>query len=330
VITVAQASRSHRLNHAESYYSLILSIITLIVSFFVLSLFIYLDFLMGLIITLCFGMLFIIFGLVNFIHYLIRRVREPTKPKEIDFSNRESFHHELFRKIFHIILFFGIIAMLVIAYDVLQSWNGAGEYQLILDTYWGSLDGLGMANLHQLDFGQGIIFMLFGVLTTLFTMNEGARLGKWFFFPLAKLATLGIREKEKETVASYVYFSIGMMGAATFLYPIPLFSIIGVLCFADTAASFFGRKYGNHKLSFNRSKSWEGSIGGFIVCLIVTILIVGPIWGIVASIVFLIIDAITPIIPVSDNILIPIAIAGVYMLLSALNVPMQSLTFSLL
>jgi len=184
--------------------------------------------------------------------------------------------------------------------------------------------------LRNFDFGQGIIFLFFFLLTTIFTMNEGARLGKWFYFPLRKLASFGIREKEKETVASYVYLAIGMLFAAIFLYPVPLFSIIGILCFADTAASLFGRKYGKHKLQFNRTKSWEGSIAGFIICLIVTFLLVGFIWGLVASLVFFIVDAITPVLPLSDNIGIPLAVTSAYLLLSLLQIPMYSLIFNLL
>ncbi|TFG05987.1 MAG: hypothetical protein EU536_00155 [Promethearchaeota archaeon] len=330
-VTIAQARRSHNLKHAESYYSLVLSIISLILSFIVLCLFISLDFLMGLIISLCFGTLFGLFLVFNLLHFLITRNRPvQVSQHDVDYSGRENFKHELFRKIFHIILFFGIIALLVIAFEVLHFLNGDGEFQLILDTYWGNLDGSDMHLLHSQDFGQGIIFMLFSLLTTLFTMNEGARLGKWFFFPLEKLASFGVREKEKDTVASYVYFVVGIMFAATFLYPIPVFSVIGILCFADTAASLFGRKFGTHKLQFNKSKSWEGSIAGFAVSLLVTILIVGPIWGLVASVVFLVTDAITPTLPLSDNIAIPVFVSAAYLFLSFLQIPMESIIFSLL
>ncbi len=286
---------------------------------------------MGVIITLCFGTLFVLFGLFNLIHYFLRRIKGDSPKKELDFSGREGFRHEFLRKIFHIILFFGIIILLVVGYELIGLLDLTSETEIILDLYWGSLDGLGMHNLRGLDFGQGVIFALFALLTTLFTMNEGARLGEnWFFFPLRRLASLSIREKERDTVASYVYFSIGMMFAAMFIYPIPLFSIIGILSLADTAASLFGRRYGKHRLAFNRTKSWEGSIGGVIVCLLVTVLLVGPIWGIVATIVFFIIDAITPVLPLSDNIAIPVGVTGAYLLLSFLQVPMYSIVFSML
>jgi dolichol kinase len=147
-----------------------------------------------------------------------------------------------------------------------------------------------------------------------------------FIFLLEDLHQL-VFVKKKDTVASYVYFSAGMIFAATFIYPIPLFSIIGILCFADTAASLFGRKYGKHKLPFNKTKSWEGSIGGIIVCIIVTFLLVGPIWGLAATLVFFLIDAVTPTLPLSDNIGIPVAVTGVYLLLSVLQIPMYSILF---
>lgn len=330
ITTFAQVRRSYHLNHKESFYSLFLSLGILIFSFIFLFLFGTFDFLLSVIIVICAGILFSLFAIFNIIQYLLEHRRGASTKTEVNLSGRENLHHELIRKIFHIILFFGIIGLLVSAYEILMYLNAQYDFHLILNTYWGSLDGLNMCRLRPFDFGQGIIFMFFFLLTTIFTINEGARLGKWFYFPLRKVASFGLREKEKETVASYVYFVIGMLFASILLYAVPLFSMIGILCFADSAASLFGRKYGKHKLQFNKTKSWEGSIAGFIVCLIVTFPLVGFIWGLVASLVFFIIDAITPVLPISDNIGIPLAVTGAYLLLSLLQIPMYSLLFSLL
>ena len=285
---------------------------------------------MSVIILIIVGTIFLFFGASNLIYFFYKRYKGESQ-KLIDFARRESVHHELFRKLFHILLFIGIIAMLVIAFTILNNLLAQGSsipnLTEIIENYWGSTDGQEMYILHRPEFGQAIILMLFMILTTIFTMNEGSRLGKWFYFPLRQLASIGIREKEKNTVASYVYFSVGMIFAATFVYPIPLFSIIGILCFADTAASLFGRKYGKHKLQFNKTKSWEGSFGGVIICIIVTFLLVGPIWGLAATTMFFIVDAVTPRLPLSDNIGIPVAVTGVYILLSALQIPMYSILF---
>lgn len=330
IITFAQAHRSYQLNHKESFYSLFLSAAVLIFSFILVLVYVTFDIVMSVIIILCAGILFSLFAVFNVIQYLLEHRKSVSSKGQIDFSRRESLHHELIRKIFHIILFFGIIGLLVGAYEVLVYLNTQYDFQLIIDNYWGALDGLNMHVLRNFDFGQGIVFLFFFLLTTIFTMNEGARIGKWFYFPLRKLASFGIREKEKETVASYVYFVIGMLFAAIFLYPVPLFSIIGILCFGDSAASLFGRKYGKHKLQFNRTKSWEGSIAGLLVCFVVTFLLVGFIWGLVASLVFFIVDAITPVLPLSDNIGIPLAVTSAYLLLSLLQIPMYSIIFTLL
>lgn len=331
IVLAAQAKRSYRLNHKESFYSLCLCIGTLITGAIVLLTYGSFDVHLSLIIVLCAGILFSFFGVSNLIHFLLERRKAPSK-KEIDFTERESVRHELIRKIFHIVLFFGIITLLVVGFMIVEQLFLQGAEIINLDEmyyeYWGSLDGLNMHLLRAPDIGQGMIMLFFFLLTTIFIMNEGARVGKWYYFPLKKLAALGIREKEKETIASYVYFTLGMVFASIFLYPIPLFSIIGILCFADTAASLFGRRYGKHKLQFNKTKSWEGAVGGFIVCYIVTFLFVGPIWGLAASIVFLAIDLITPIVPISDNIAIPIGVTGIYLLLSFLQIPMYLIVFA--
>ena len=332
IVLSAEARRSHRLNHQESYYSLLLAVIGITIGFIILLTLGRFDQMMCLIIITIGGSLFSVFGLSNLIYYFYKRRKEVSQ-REIDFSGRESVHHELIRKLFHIILFFGIIAMLVISNHILKILLDQGapiiNLDIMVEYFWGMYpDGIGMHLLQNIEFGQGVVLMLFMVLTTIFVMNEGSRLGKWFYFPLEKLASIGIREKEADTVASYVYFSIGMVFASVFIYPIPLFSIIGILCFADTAASLFGRKYGRHKLGFNKTKSWEGSIGGVAVCIVVTFLLVGIVWGLVATLVFFIIDAATPRLPISDNIGIPFAVTGAYLLLSVLQIPMHSILFA--
>ncbi len=318
IISIAQTRRSYQLKHAESFYSLCLSVSALILSFITVLIFISFDNLISWIVILTAGVTFLLFGFFNVIQFLLERRKGQTPKKEMDFSGRESVHHELVRKIFHILLFVGIIALLTIAYFIIEflylhGYEISGIEETYLN-YWGNLNGLGMWHI-RFDVGKSILVMFFLLLTTIFTMNEGARLGKWFYFPLRKLAAYGIREKERETVASYVYFVIGISFAATFLYPIPAFSLIGIMCFGDTAASLFGRKYGRHKLQFNKIKSWEGAIGGVIVCYVVTLLFVGPIWALVATLVFFILDIITPVVPISDNIGIPICVTGAFLLL---------------
>ncbi|MHA1358844.1 MAG: diacylglycerol/polyprenol kinase family protein [Candidatus Helarchaeota archaeon] len=331
IITSALLKRSHQIGHAESFYSLLLCIISFVFAFIITMLYIKFDYVVGFLVVISTGSIFLFFGVSNSIHYLLTRNRPPQPAKEIDFSTRNNLRHELIRKIFHIILFFGIIAMLIISYFIVE-WLYLGGATIpgleeTYDNFWGNLNGLGMQEIH-FDFGQSINFMFFFILSMLFILNEGARLGNWFYFPFQKVVSIGIREKEKDAVASYVYFTIGMVFASSFVFPVPFFSIIGILCFADTAASLVGRKYGRHKIQFNRTKSWEGSIGGIAVCLLVTILFVGPIWGIAATLVFFGIDAITPRIPVSDNIAIPIGVASIYFLLSVFQIPMYSIIFS--
>ncbi|MFX1297410.1 MAG: hypothetical protein ACFFD2_21460 [Promethearchaeota archaeon] len=335
IISAALARHSRHLKHSESFYSLCLCVIALSISSIILlrQVFGNLDPLYGVIVSLTAGIVFLFFIVVNIIHYLITRNSDDLNQKENDFSDRETIHHETIRKVFHICLFFAIIALLFIGYIVIKAlyFQGSGlpGLQEAYENYWGSSDGLGMQNVN-LEFGQSINLMFFFLLNTIFIMSECSRLDKWFYFPLRKMAIIGIREKEKDTVASYVYFTSGMVFAATFIYPIPLFSIIGIMCFADTAASLVGRKYGNHKILFNRKKTWEGSIGGIAVCFLVTVLLVGPIWGLMATLVFFVIDTTTPTLPISDNIGIPIAVAGIYLLLSILQVPMYSIIFSFL
>lgn len=42
------------------------------------------------------------------------------------------------------------------------------------------------------------------------------------------------------------------------------FAAIAVLAAGDGFAGVVGRKYGRHRFSFNKNKSWEGSLAGFV------------------------------------------------------------------
>ena len=57
----------------------------------------------------------------------------------------------------------------------------------------------------------------------------------------------------------------------------------------DGVAGVIGRRYGRHRLSFNKDKSWEGSLSGFAAVVMTgfyyasTIAIIGSAFGILAG-----------------------------------------------
>ena len=87
-----------------------------------------------------------------------------------------------------------------------------------------------------------------------------------------------------------------------------------ILIISDISAALIGRRYGKHPLFVN--KSWEGT-SAFIVSAIFVIIIYGLIFsapwtffigGIIASVIGGVVEAISPIIKVDDNLSIPLSI----------------------
>lgn len=63
---------------------------------------------------------------------------------------------------------------------------------------------------------------------------------------------------------SYFISVISLLGLSFFIDEKICFAAIAVLAAGDGFAGVIGRKYGRHRFSFNKNKSWEGTISGFI------------------------------------------------------------------
>jgi dolichol kinase len=106
-------------------------------------------------------------------------------------------------------------------------------------------------------------------------------------------------------VASPILYALGMILSLT-LFPEPIgYASIAVLTFGDGFASIFGRKFGVRSLPFNENKTIEGSIFGFILALIGSLVFIDPLSSLISSIIGMLIEALP--IPVNDNITIPLA-----------------------
>jgi dolichol kinase len=101
-------------------------------------------------------------------------------------------------------------------------------------------------------------------------------------------------------------------------------ALISICACGDTAAAIVGTKYGRHKfLRYNREKSVEGCIAGFIVSFILGTLFAGPFMGIIGASIFIAVDFITPKpIHITDNILNPLIIGSVFVFALPLTIPM--------
>ena len=62
---------------------------------------------------------------------------------------------------------------------------------------------------------------------------------------------------------SYILSVLSLLYLSFYIDERLCFASIAILAAGDGIAGVTGRRYGRHRLSFNRDKSWEGSLSGF-------------------------------------------------------------------
>jgi HAD superfamily phosphoserine phosphatase-like hydrolase len=112
--------------------------------------------------------------------------------------------------------------------------------------------------------------------------------------------------------AAPLYFATGIV-ATLLLFPHPASAAaIAAFCLGDSAASLFGGML-TTSLPFNKGKTLEGSLAGFVFAFLAALFFVPPIWALVAAAVAMTIEMLP--LPINDNISVPIITGAVLTLL---------------
>ena len=115
--------------------------------------------------------------------------------------------------------------------------------------------------------------------------------------------------------AAPLYFAFGIV-ATLLLFPTHLGSAaIAMFCLGDSAASLFGGLIST-SLPFNKGKTWEGSLAGFIFAFLAGSFFVSP-WLALAGAAIAMTIEVLPL-PVNDNVLIPVITGAALTLLTLL------------
>lgn len=135
-----------------------------------------------------------------------------------------------------------------------------------------------------------------------FLIRKGAKL--W----LLNKAVEGVeRENEKEFPGKAVvyFFASAIILTGIFINePALIIAALSLQIFADTAAALVGMKFGKHRLY--RKKTWEGSIA----CLIVATLCLALFYPLYIAVIAAIVATIVEILPMDDNLWVPIITAA--------------------
>jgi dolichol kinase len=134
---------------------------------------------------------------------------------------------------------------------------------------------------------------------------EHLRLDRGFKLPIFHVV---LRQKEKNAIGSYVYFTIGALVVVSVFSKNVAFAAILMTTFGDMSAALIGKRYG--KIRIKNGKSIEGCITEFLVDLIIAVLLIQNAYiSLIMALVATYVE--TTFVSIDDNLAIPIFSASV-------------------
>jgi len=260
----------------------------------------------------------IILGVQGFYYFMMKKSEASDQPnfiKNEDFT----FSHELRRKSTHLL---GLLLVACYFWISIPVFDMVQQFIIIAETANANIWGMVFININPSYIPQMI--SIFAIICTcyLILIPDIIRVFNYKYSMFKKFSIV-MRNKEKNAIGPHICLVIGSL-VPMIIIPEYLISMAGIIIaiFSDAAASLVGRKFGKHKLPFNKrtGKTFEGLLGGIIIAILVPlpILLFGYdifttiTLAITGAVIVSIIDIITPI--VTDNYLNPIcASIGMYL-----------------
>jgi len=230
------------------------------------------------------------------------------------------------RKINHVFIFIGLFIVWFVSLGIVVNFTGSWMGMIPAENNMLMIYIQLIANSKSISdvlFGFGwfyyVLFFFFYAFCFIMLANEFARKHPDYIFPFNYMTRLLLSEDESREFGTYLYFAIGQMFAAFFCPPMVFYAILGMSSIGDLVASQVGIRLGKNHISWNQRKTWEGTIAATISCFMICVFFIGVIWGAIFSVVFMIFDVFTGKgfrnVNLSDNLLIPIGCALVYLII---------------
>jgi dolichol kinase len=183
--------------------------------------------------------------------------------------------------------------------------------------------------------GHLLLLLALAWILIILLFTDAVLIKKYRYYPIKMLAKV-YRDKERAVLAPHVYLTMGCLFAVFLSDAIDNFLgmhssisaqivIITVMisALADAVATIVGVTKGKHHLKGGKSKkTWEGLLAGFLSAILLALLsylalmplyggsiLQGVLFSLIGAAIFTLIDYSSPPIPLSDNILNPIAIS---------------------
>ncbi len=159
------------------------------------------------------------------------------------------------------------------------------------------------------------VSLLILTVTLLYAVSEFARL-RGINVPIFSTITWKATVKPElyEFATAPIFFAIGITLSLIF-FPAPIsYASVAILTLGDGFATVFGKILGRNMLPFNKGKTVEGSIFGFLFAFLGAMFFVNPIAALIGALIGIVIECLP--LPISDNVTIPMVSGLVLMAVS--------------
>jgi dolichol kinase len=123
------------------------------------------------------------------------------------------------------------------------------------------------------------------------------------FSTITRKAVVSSFEKNNYATAP-IAFTLGIIFSLLFFSPSVAYTSIAILTLGDSAANIFGKIFGKTPLPFNKKKTVEGTMCGFVCALFGSILFIDPLNALIAVTAGMFAEAFS--LPISENLSIPL------------------------
>jgi len=263
----------------------------------------------------------IIFSIIVKIYYILKKKSEKMgkneneirKRRKLNIKDWKPVNRDIIRKLPHIIIFISFFIIWSIGCSLVYSQTGNlyGMYPMesdllfLFSSIYSDVNNI-LFYMYTLGWFYFFLIVVLYCFAIIGIFMEFTRKSKNFSFPFNLISVRLLKEEEKESYGTFLYFFIGHLFAATFLPPLPFFAVISMSSIGDLVASQVGMRTKHYPIKWNKNKCWEGTISSTIVSFFLSYFFLGFIWAFFFAILFLIIDiVIKKPMNASDNLLIP-------------------------
>ena len=158
------------------------------------------------------------------------------------------------------------------------------------------------------------VALMICVVSLLYSLSELLRMNRKNLPVISTITRNAASPTERyEFTAAPLYFAAGIL-LTLLLFPTPVNgAAIAIFTLGDSTASLFGGVISKKPLPFNKGKTLEGSLFGFLFAFLAGAFFVSPALALIGAAVAMIIESLP--LPVNDNILIPLGTGLALMLI---------------